>query len=307
MMEMIDQVDRSYQDFPNAGATYDGNGTGGGPTGGTTTGGTTTGGMSAGVESTGGEPLGGERFGGEMAGGMPRGGEDLGGMDLGGESTGGMTSSCDPAQTAACIQCDENGEFFMPMVDAQCPTIECPEADRSLDQDGNCVETVYNAPPLPSCEMLGRCQSIDDQSCEVSSSEVIATGGACQEVTTCESGVDPEVSQRPNGALCYTWGECQDGECSASSSCATFVPYNRDNRYCSATEDDQGVTVCAFLVFGTGLNADGRTTCTEFCERSGGACVDGWNNANNNNCQRGSGNDGCDVSYESQVCLCSAP
>ena len=99
---------------------------------------------------------------------------------------------------------------------------------------------------------------------------------------------------------------CQDGECTADSACAAFTPYNQQNRYCSSDVDGQETT-CTFLVYGRGLNNDEETTCTEFCERSGAECVDGWNNDNNNNCRRGDGRDGCDQSYNSQVCVCRAP
>lgn len=246
----------------------------------------------------------------EMAGNMPveeiMAGEVTAG-DISEEMMAGEISQCNPEVSEACVQCDENGIASVPLEDERCPMIDCSVSERSIDLDGNCVEMTYLPAVAPLCYDLGECEAVEEQICELNETQVLATGGACQEIVTCESGVDLEFSQRPNGALCNGWGTCQDGECSAAAACAEFTPYNQRNRYCRSEETNQGETTCTFLVYGLGLNGNGEITCTEFCERSGAECVDGWNNDNDNNCRRGRGDDGCNESYSSQVCVCRAP
>ncbi len=281
----------------------------GGDTVGMVTGGEMTGGDEIGGEVTGGEMTGGEMTGGEMTGGEMTGGEMTGGETTGGEMTGGENLRCDltDAESRVCYDCDDNGEVYLPYEDSLCPTVECLVDEVSIDPQGSCVRYLYDIPLPPLCYDVEQCEPIDEQECLVVDVEVIAEGNACREVTTCESGVMPETSSRPNGASCNEWGVCQEGECNAQSACGSFTRYNQRNRFCDSELNDQGETSCTFLVYGQGLNGDGETTCADFCERDGGTCIDGWNNDNDNNCRRGNGDDGCNVLYQSQVCICAAP
>ena len=224
------------------------------------------------------------------------------------EMPGNTEEGCNPDEIAdeLCITCGEDGSYEVPEADENCPTIECPTDEYEIDAQGSCVRTLYSEAELPLCDDINVCQSLDEQACVIQETEVVFEGDACSEIISCEAGAMPEVSPRVDGSLCNDWGTCNNGECSARLACSTFTRYNQQNFFCESEVNDEGHTLCMFFVNGRGLNNDGRTTCTEFCERDGGTCVNGWNNDNNSNCRRGNGNDGCNVSYETQICICQA-
>ena len=263
------------------------------------------------------EPAGADVAGTDVAG-MDVAGMDVAGADVAGETAeGGETSGteiggdslqvvCEPGERVGlCSVCDDNGELTTPTTDPECPSVECPESRYNIDADGQCLRQDLSGQSEGACLELGVCD-LEAQECDVLESEVIAQGGVCQEIISCDGEELPEIENRPNGALCNEWGTCQDGECSASPDCAAFERYNNRNFYCGAGQTEEGGPVCGFYVSGLGANNNGRITCTEFCERSGSTCVDGWNNDNDVNCDQGNGDTGCDVSYQTQICVCTA-
>ena len=253
----------------------------------------------AGVDMVAGEVVAGEVVAGEVVAG------DEAGMDDAGSLV--MPVECEPGERLGlCSVCDESGNTTMPTSDSECPSVTCPTEYYSLDNTGQCVQQILSEPAEVICLGLGVCDDLDAQECQVVETEVVAQGGACQEVSSCEGSDPPEITNRPDGAICNEWGACEDGECSSSPACADFERYNNRNFYCGTGEAEDGELLCAFYVSGYGANNSGRITCTEFCERSGSTCVDGWNNDNDNNCNEGNGDDGCDVSYETQICVCVA-
>lgn len=282
------------------------------PTGGMVIGGSMVGGSTGGAPGGGGDlagMMGGSPVeGGEEAGNVVEAGEALGGEEIGGEAFGGSGIGCIPEDDfGPCAVCDDNGELSIPDTDPRCPLRECPEEYYELDNDGQCLLLTQAAPTEIECIDYNECLDPEDQLCEVVATEVIAGGSTCSEITTCGGTEPPEIAPKPDGVICNEWGTCQNGVCSAPELCIGFDRYNMLNFYCGEAADQDGNPLCAFYVSGTGLNNNGRVTCTDFCARSGATCVSGWNNANDSNCNRQGAITGCDVDFETQICLCSVP
>lgn len=131
-------------------------------------------------------------------------------MEVGIETIGGIIGSCDPEQNPQepCARCDETGTLIMPETDKLYPSIVCPNNEYQFDAQGSCVQTEYILPNAPQCLDLGQCQSLEEQSCQVSTTTVVASGTVCQQVLSCEPGDVPEVSTRANGSICNEWGAC---------------------------------------------------------------------------------------------------
>ena len=237
-------------------------------------------------------------------------GEPMAGMQAGepmaGMQAGEPTNGCDPSQPTVdpCTTCDQNSTLIMPEFDDRCPSVMCSANEYEFDAQGSCVQTEYTMPSSPRCVGLGQCQIPEEQSCEIGNTTIIAEADDCREILSCEPNEMLEVSPRPNGSLCHEWGSCRNGECNALASCANFTRYNQQNFFCESELNDEGEALCMFFVNGRGLNDDRRTTCLEFCERDGGICVDGWNNDDDDSCRQGNGTSGCDLSYETQICVC---
>jgi hypothetical protein len=228
-------------------------------------------------------------------------------MTAGAEVAGGLQVMCEPGERIGlCSICDDEGGLTVPETDLECLSAECPDERFMLDEDGQCLRLSLSGQTEGRCLDTGVCDT-EAQECEVAETEVIAQGGACQEIYSCDGEDTPEIDNRPNGALCNEWGTCQNGACSTPYACAAFERYNNRNFYCGPLVDDNGDIVCAFYVNGLGANNEGRLTCNEFCERSGAICVDGWNNDNDSNCNADNGDNGCDVSYQTQICICTTP
>lgn len=285
------------------------------PPAGQTTAGMTAGMTPAGEISAGATPAGDVTAGTTPAGEVPAGevpaGEvpagEVAGEEIAGETPAGeYTELCDPGTSLGlCEVCDEDGYASLADSDPDCPTLECDGESYRLDDEGRCLREVLGGSAEGYCADIGVCGDLDDQECSVEESEVIAIEGECQEILSCDGPGLPELADLANGALCNEWGVCQNGACNAAAHCSVISRYNRDNFYCDAGETEAGEPTCTFFVSGNGANANGEITCTDFCALSGATCVDGWNNDNNNNCDRGNGNDGCDVLYQTQVCVCS--
>ena len=195
--------------------------------------------------------------------------------------------------------------------DITCPRPNCPDPNYELNDDNGdlvCYESRFTVSNPNNCVAIGECVSPDIFMCEQEEAQELSrTNSTCQVIEGCTGNELPMIVNSADGELCNIWGTCQNGQCTTPDFCAQFDAYNNLNLFCSSSVENMN-QLCEFYVDGTGINGNGRITCNDFCEQvgQGASCVEGWNNQNENSCQRGD-RDGCDENYRTQICLCQVP
>lgn len=223
----------------------------------------------------------------------------------GGQSDVDVPQRCTPGERVdLCTVCGPDTSLIMPPNDPECEPVSCAELTSfylERDEDGaeRCMKS-FSSPAGGSCYRLGYCHTTTQTACEPQEpQQLFKVYPGCGEHSGCNSTAMPNVTRKPPGAICNTFGTCDSsGRCDIGAGCAGFenAAGSPNNTYCSSTDLSCEVSVSVGSIQGVS-----QTSCLAFCTSARKSCVQAWRDRGG--CNKGNPID-CAQNSSDLICAC---